>query len=539
MRLLTGIILLFLLLPVEEVYSQSVRYLIEDGEQKDVPDAWQNDQALITQWYAAKGYLSARVTFSEDSLFVEKGCRYSLNMENRSENDEWSAISKPEWYAENNIESFFGNIITRLKDQGFLFATTTVDSILIDDDHCTVDLFWSVNKSDQVWVKSFRVNGLNDEENNYLNKRSRLRDSTVVNRYVLNSLRNDLIRTEWFLRVSAPSVFKVEDRYLILVEAEKHPSADFEGLIGYVPSPEGEGQIVGDIDLNIRNAFTLGNRIGFNFQRIRPETSELDISLSQDWISDIPISLTSNFYFYQNDTTYQARNLRLGAAYEIYPGFHLTGDIDLQNTTAGDEDQLLNEPDGSKQTALLGFRISTLDNTEVPTRGSLIELSFGRAFKDIENDSLGTIRQSVLKSTLRKFIPVNARNILALSAYGFILDADNYTLHDLIRFGGANSLRGYSEQQFRASLMLWSDLEYRYLTDPYSYLFLFGSFGGYNRPKLINENDNSFVQKDYLYSFGFGLSYRTAIGRIKFSYAISPQDAISNGKIHIGIRTAL
>jgi outer membrane protein assembly factor BamA len=120
-----------------------------------------------------------------------------------------------------------------------------------------------------------------------------------------------------------------------------------------------------------------------------------------------------------------------------------------------------------------------------------------------------------------------------------LLEAYRVTFNDLIRFGGANSFRGYAEEQFQAGRLLWGDIEYRFLLDRNSYLFVFGAAGRFHRPKLLTETSNQFQTTDNLYSTGFGMSYQTRIGRLKFTYAISPEESIGNGKVHFGIRTGL
>ncbi len=131
------------------------------------------------------------------------------------------------------------------------------------------------------------------------------------------------------------------------------------------------------------------------------------------------------------------------------------------------------------------------------------------------------------------------KSVIATSLNGFLLESEKVTTNDLIRFGGANSFRGYAEEQFRAGTMFWGDLEYRFLLNRSSFLFAFGAAGGYHRPKLLTETTSDFRTTDYLYSTGFGLSYQTQIGRLKFTYAISPEESIANGKVHFGIRTEL
>ena len=137
------------------------------------------------------------------------------------------------------------------------------------------------------------------------------------------------------------------------------------------------------------------------------------------------------------------------------------------------------------------------------------------------------------------YFPIFDKSVIAFSSQGYFVTSNDFTDSDLIRFGGANSFRGYSEEQFRASQLIWGDIEYRFLVNRSSYLFGFGAVGAFNRPKLLTEDDDSFQISDWLISTGFGISYRIKIGRLKFTYAISPNESIGNGKVHVGIVTRL
>jgi outer membrane protein assembly factor BamA len=339
--------------------------------------------------------------------------------------------------------------------------------------------------------------------------------------------------------VEAGRIFLRNGEPVVIFEVQERSLNQFDGLLGYVPDAAGNGQIVGDVELSLWNVLTQGNGFDFRYQRLRPETSQLNLGASQDWIGDIPIGISAGFQLYQNDTTYQSRDFDLDGYYLLSTGLKLIGGIGFQSTTSGNNLPMVIEPDGQKRTARLGFEYTNLDRYDVPTSGSSVRLILGIANKDLADDSSTTFTQNILELTARNYIPIFEKSVIATSLRGFLLESDKVTTNDLIRFGGANSFRGYAEQQFRAGTMLWGDVEYRFLLNRQSYLFGFGAIGGFNRPRLLTETNNDFRLTKYLFSIGFGLSYQTQIGRLKFTYAISPEESIGNGKVHFGIRTEL
>ncbi|MGF1671376.1 MAG: hypothetical protein ACFCU6_13085, partial [Balneolaceae bacterium] len=146
---------------------------------------------------------------------------------------------------------------------------------------------------------------------------------------------------------------------------------------------------------------------------------------------------------------------------------------------------------------------------------------------------------TILRTEGQAFFKLGRRQILTPRIETYFIDSPEFLISDLHRFGGAESLRGFREDQFRASGVVWGDLEFRHLLSPDSYLFGFGSFGRFRRPQLINETTRQFEITDSVQSFGFGIAFQTALGFLKVSYAISPDDEISNGKVHVGITAGL
>jgi len=147
--------------------------------------------------------------------------------------------------------------------------------------------------------------------------------------------------------------------------------------------------------------------------------------------------------------------------------------------------------------------------------------------------------QSILRVDVRGYVPVGNRRVLAPRVNAKFLESPQYLVTDLFRFGGAESMRGFREDQFRASSVVWGELEGRYLLARHSFLFLFGAYGIYSRPQLINEQTDVLAVTDNLTSFGFGLAFQSPIGIMKFSYAISPDEDLGNGKVHVGITAGL
>lgn len=543
--------LLICLLPASSFAQQTADEfrVYEEGSEISLPDSVQqkltkNQEAvdeILLKWLADQGYLSATVSsIGEQYAEIKRNCAYQLNQIMVSYADSLQADSLIDVnvkYTRDLLKDKIEALLEDLGNQGYPFAKAEITALSPNEENCTLQGNLTIDKGEKASISGIYFSGNKTNSKDYLTKISRFEAGRTITPGYLRFLRNNLNSSELFHFVSNGQILLESGKPVVVFEVQERAMNVFDGLLGYVPDATGKGQIVGDITLSLWNVFTQGSGFNFEYQRLRAETSELNLEVSQDWIGNIPLGLSAGFQIYQNDTTYQSRDIELNGHYRISGNLKLIGGINYEATVSGDDRLNIVEPDGRKRTANLGFQYSSFDNYEVPTSGNRIAVTYGIANKNLEKDSTGSFIQNSLRVNAAQFIPIGNASVVALSAQTFLLEADKVTTNDLIRFGGANSFRGYAEQQFRAGKLMWGDLEYRYMLDRSSYLFTFGAVGGFHRPKLLTESDSRFKNTDYLYSTGFGLSYQTRIGRLKFTYAISPEESLGNGKVHFGITT--
>lgn len=526
-----------------KVYEDGVQIQLSDSVQSQIVADFNSARQTLLTWLTAEGFLNAEIDSMEQKRAqVTRGCEFQLNKISVQyrEGSEGQQVIKPNIrYTQKALQEEIKALISELTASGYLFAQSNILQFTLDAESCSVSVALEIITGSKAEASGIYFSGAENNSEDYLNKISRFRPGQAITPDYLQFLRANLNNSGLFNTVGEGQVLLREGEPVIVFEVQERSLNRFDGLLGYVPDAAGNGQIVGNVELSLWNVLTQGNGFDFHYQRLRPETSQLNLEASQNWIGNIPVGGAAGFQLYQNDTTYQSRDFDLTGYYLLNSGFKLIGGLGFQSTTSGNNLQAVVEPDGQKRTARLGFEYTNLDRFDVPTSGSSIRLMFGIANKDIADDSSTAFTQNVLELTARNYISIFNQSVIATSLHGFLLESDRVTTNDLSRFGGANSFRGYAEEQFRAGQLLWGDVEYQFLIDRQSYLFVFGAFGRYHRPKLLTETNNQFQLTKNLYSTGFGLSYQTRIGRLKFTYAISPEETIGNGKVHFGIRTEL
>jgi outer membrane protein assembly factor BamA len=131
------------------------------------------------------------------------------------------------------------------------------------------------------------------------------------------------------------------------------------------------------------------------------------------------------------------------------------------------------------------------------------------------------------------FIPVMRQSTINIGLKAAGMQTEEVFLNEAYRIGGNNSVRGFDEESIYATSYGIANLEYRFLFEQNSFLFLFGNAAWYEL-----DTEKSYL-KDTPYGFGAGVSFQTKAGIFSISYALGKQFdnplLLRAAKVHFGI----
>jgi len=261
-----------------------------------------------------------------------------------------------------------------------------------------------------------------------------------------------------------------------------------------------------------------------------------------------PLGLDYNFKLYKKDTTFIDVSNKIGVRYILKGNdyfklfFHNKSSSLLSQAGFATATVLPSYADVSSQLYGIETYNTNLDYLLNPRKGYQVKISGSLGNKNIKknpqiDDNLyeGLNLKSILyNATLvaNYFIPVTKRNILKLGTKNSYTFNENLFENELLRIGGLLTLRGFDEESIFASFYSIQTLEYRYILEQNSYLYLFFDGAYYE-----NDGIESFVS-DRPFGFGAGMSFETKAGIFSISYAIGKQFdnpiKFSSAKIHFG-----
>ena len=440
------------------------------------------------------------------------------------------------------LEKDINSLITLYSENGFPFASVTVAGISSrrypDSEKDGLTVILDVVEGPRVTIDRVEIAGNSLTRPEVILRESRITIGDLYRLSEMKTVRQRLLRLGYFSAVDEPEIIMTEKGGGVRLRVTETTMNTFDGVIGYLPPSQGEGSgtFTGLVNVLLKNMFGTGRRLGARWQHESTSTQELQVQYSEPWIAGFPLNLGLGFFQRQQDTTYVQRmydirtevtafdNLTLSALLsfdEVIPSATLTGSF---------------IPGSTSTSAGLEIRYDMRDDPVAPTQGYLYRSDVRVGRKTVTLPASGTEdRTTVQRYTLdlEWYLSTFSRQVIATSIHARELRSGTIDEPDMFRFGGARTLRGYRENQFLGSRIVWGSLEYRLSVGRRSFAYIFTDLGYYlypGDPELsIPETQASKT------GYGIGFQLETGLGIVRVSYALGGGDTFTTGKIHFGI----
>lgn len=455
---------------------------------------------------------------------------------------------KGEIFNRYEIETSISSLLTDFENRGFPFAAIKIQSVYFYDDSVSnehyADLYITLEEGRQSKIDKIEVTGNTSTKDYVIIRELRIDTGEEYSQQKIDNLPRRLNKLRYFDPVPVPQFYiDSQNNGVLLVNVKERNTNNFDGIIGYVPAAKDNesGYITGLVNITLRNIFGTGRAAAIRWQKPTRSNQELELKYLEPWLFSFPFNLNAELFQRIQDSTYVQR--RIGGALE----FLATEDISASAFISTEEIipterqvPVFTVYNSSSLTTGLGLRIDFRNDPIATTSGFLFETSYSFTNKKINGPAEYITPETETNISLQRvtigfgaFYEIFSRNVLAFSVSGKELNGPFFEQSDLWRFGGTRSVRGYREEQFLASRIAWSNLEYRLMLTPRSYAFLFLDAGYY----FLDADPERGIaqQEDYIFGYGLGITIETAIGLLGVSFALAEGETFSEGKIHFGI----
>lgn len=545
-------------------HSKSLsKVLTYPKEIKDSVAVYKEADKLLSQ-LQFRGYLLAEITAlafkeKEVAVAIEPNQLYQwvrLNSGNLP-----SAIKQSVGFKERNYERVDFNIahLTKLfevllayyENNGYPFASVSLQQISIEGN--TISASVDTKPHQKVLFDTLQIVGNAQISQKYLQSYLNAKNGMPYAEKSVAQVENRL-RELPFLEVVKPTeVSFSNEKASIRVFVNKKNANQFDGIVGLQQNgSSSKTQLVGNLKLNLQNAFKRAEQLNFNYQGLAQKSQLLDIKAIFPHVLNTDFGLSPSLYLYKQDSAFLNVDTKLGFNYLLKGNSNFQFFIENRSTSLAAVEAYQNATalpsilDASTTFYGLGLNIENLDYRYNPQKGYSVAFDAAVGSKKIKRNAAipANLYQGIaLSSTSYKwfsqinyYLPLAKQLVFAVANQTAFINGKYLLDNEVFRLGGQRSLRGFNELSILATSYALGNAEVRYLLEQNSFLFAF-----YNQAYLQYKTDK-LNYSDFPLGFGAGANLETNLGILSVSYALGKQRNnplnLRQGKIHFGI-TAL
>lgn len=331
--------------------------------------------------------------------------------------------------------------------------------------------------------------------------------------------------------IKPPDVLFKKDSTTVYLYLKKQNNNLFDGILGFSTNEESKKLTLnGYLNLELNNNLNFGEQFLLNYKADGNDQQNFRVKITMPYLLKSPLGVGLELKIFKRDTSFSTTDQQARLMYQITPNSKSYIGYKSYESSNLKKDPISNEgiEDYKSKFFIAGINYTKIQNSNLfPIKTNfLIDSEIGNRESNNINES-----QIRVSSLLNHIFNLNYRNSIFLQNNTQLLTSETFLTNELFRFGGINSIRGFSENSIDASFYTTLNTEYRYQFNNNMYVHSIIDVAYFeNKVNTINNK---------LYSFGIGIGLATKAGILKFSIAngnTENQDFIfSNTKIHISI----
>ncbi len=440
-------------------------------------------------------------------------------------------------------------ILRNCENQGYPFAGVRLNNIRLMGNEISAEIYLEKNKA--VVIDSVLLRGKATIAPVFIFNYIGIRPGDLYDESRIRKIGNRLKELAFVRELRESRVVFTDKETKIELFLENKKASQFDGILGLLPDENNEGKykITGEAHIKLQNSLRRGEIIELNWKQLPSSSQDLKLRGLYPFLLNTPFGLDGFLSIYRKDSTYTDVIKSLGVQYAFSGNNYLKAfvkdkDSDLQSSKGLENLTTLPDYADISITAYgLTFHVEELDYRLNPRKGFRLETTGSIGNRDIrKNQDINPALYDSLKLrttsyqaelAVETYVSLSGRHVLNIGGEGGYIYNTSIFSNELFRIGGLRSLRGFDEESIYASTFSTGKVEYRYLLEQNSFLFVFLNAAWYE-----NKSRNSSLS-DTPWGFGAGINFETKLGIMSLSYALGKQFnnpvLFRNGKIHFGI----
>lgn len=442
-------------------------------------------------------------------------------------------------FSQRTVEANIGSVLAVYLDSGFPFCQIEPKDFRIDD--FRVFYILKVTEGPRVIIRDVQFKGQVLTKIGVLKRIFGFGSDRLYSEAKVQAGIKHLAKTN-LLNILDYGIKQQGENYILIIELTEKKSNELQGAFAFLPKTEYSGFAW----LNCRNILGTMRQVKGSWWK-NPIRTKFGLAYLEPFIFGYRMNLGGEITHETKDTTYAKTNLNLFSEITIQTNFSLRDAVpqtffSSRKNSFGDSKGInsfvlrfetgyeLVTPGISDlaraQTYWVGqgFTLDSRNQLSNPQRGVFANLSNRIGQKIIALKTSQLVAKTFFDCEV--ILPFSDKLNLALLGHcQNLYTRDSVSLYDLFYLGGAKSLRGYREESFSSTRILWFNNELRWLLNIESRFFPFFDFGTF-----LADNHYSIKM-----SYGLGLRIASRIGLFGIDYGIAFKENPLNGKIHLSL----
>ena len=419
--------------------------------------------------------------------------------------------------AYSEISSFLKQAVQKLEQKGFALAKLKLTNIKRIDTEIYADL--KLESNEKRTLNSITLNYPENNQSNafpsgHLTQINRKYKNRIFNQKIVEDIYNDFEKFGFINQVKYPEILFTKDTTKVYVYLEKKKSNTFDGFIGFSNNENKKITLNGYLDVKLENILRSGEQLSIYWKSDGNDQKTFNASIELPYLFKTPIGIKAQLQLFRQDSTFQNTKTAIDLSYftnyntRFYLGYQTTESNDIQNSIE------TSISDFNNSFLTTSFTYTKVDPTSFtfPTK-TFFSVTAGTGKREINNQEANTAKnnQFYLNIQAAHNFNLNKKNIINITSQNYYLKSNDYIVNELFRFGGFNSIRGFTENSLQAYFLTTIITEYRYILTPDLYVHSIIDYAYYQ--------DKSTDTKDILLGIGLGMGLQTKNGLLHLAVA--------------------
>lgn len=416
------------------------------------------------------------------------------------------------------VENYLTQKTLEAEKNGFALNKVKLENIQRKNQTIYADLSFRSEKKRK--INSIIINYSNKYKTDYFPKGhlKQLREKYInrtFNQETIKELYEDLNNFEFINQIKYPEILFTNDSTKVYTYIDKRKANTFDGYIGFSNDDNKKTSLNGYLDIALINTLHAGEQFSLYWKSDGNQQKTFNTKIEVPYIFNSSLGIKAQLNIFKQDSTFQNTKTSIDLGYylnhnsKIYIGYQATESSDIQNTN----NFTISDFKNSYFTSSFDYKKPDYTNNLFSKKAiALLLIGYGKRNTNDDPKIAESSNQLFGNLNTSYNFELNKKNFIYINSQNLFLKSKNYIANELFRFGGLNSIRGFSENSLQGNNANLLITEYRHLASQNLFIHSILDYGIYQDKTSVENNKK--INTLFSAGVGFGLLTKNGLMRV-------------------------